>query len=165
MTTEKKTSNRNSLKHGIFAEIVLSGEACRKTKQDYLMLLAGLRKAFRPANPFTKLLVEKLTMLYVRLSRLYKCDLQTAPILFSKVKESIEDNEPRVETEFIGAPKTYQVVVVPKGPSMELLLKYEGNLERQIARTLEQLKLTTGASEHSLDNKGNLGAHGQGSEK
>jgi len=149
MTSEKKGSSCNSLKSGIFGNILLSGEVCGETKQDYLMLLAGLRKAFRPANPFTKLLVEKLTMLYVRLSRLYRCDLQTAPILFSKVKESIESDEPRVETEFIDAPKKYQVVVVPRGPSPELLLKYESNLERQIARTLEQLKPATGASEHS----------------
>jgi hypothetical protein len=86
-------------------------------------------------------------------------------MLFSKVKESIENDEPRVETEFIDAPKKYQVVVVPRGPSMELLLKYESNLERQIARTLEQLKPRTDTSEHSRGTRGNLGPHAQKSEE
>jgi hypothetical protein len=149
MTNERHGSSRNATKFGIFATILLRGEILGERTEDYLALLAGLRKSFQPANSFAEVLVDKLAFLYLRLSRVYKCDLQSAPRLFAKVNEAIEDGEPTIETEYVGAPKQYQVVVIPKGPSPEVLIKYEGNIERQIARTLVQLESATGGSGHS----------------
>lgn len=139
MTTGKKRSNRNAVKCGIFAKILLSGEAMGEEEEDYLALLRGLRKTFQPANSFADILVEKLAFQYLRLSRVYKCDLQCAPMLFTKVKETLENDEPAVETEYVGPQQEYQIVVSPKGTSPELLIRYESNAERQTARTLDQL--------------------------
>jgi hypothetical protein len=146
MTTNTRTSNRNATKCGIFAKILLSGEVMGESKEDFLSLLAGLRKKFRPADSLAGILVDKLAFLYLRLSRVYKSDIQSAPLLFTKVKEVLEEGEPTVDAEYVGEHKEYRVVALPKGPAPELLIRYEANVERQIARTLEQLERAQGQS-------------------
>ena len=140
MTAGKSGSSRNATKFGIFATVLLSGEALAESKDAYLDLLSGLRKTYRPANCHSEILVEKLAFLYLRLSRVYKADLRSAPKLFAKAEEALEDNEPKFETEYVGAYKEYEVVVFPTGPSPDLLIRYEAHIERQIARTQEQIE-------------------------
>ena len=160
MTTEKKRSSRNATKSGIFASILLSGEAMGEEEEHYLALLRGLRKTFQPGNSFAEVLVDKLTFLYLRLSRVYKCDLQCAPTLFTKVKEALENDEPTVDTEYVGEKKEYRVVVFPKGPSPELLIRYEANIERQIARTLDQLERAQQVGQSAPESAGGIpGTH------
>jgi hypothetical protein len=160
MTTKTRASNRNATKSGIFATILLSGEGMGESKEDYLALLAGLRKTYRPANPLAEVLVEKLAFLYLRLSRVYKSDIQSAPMLFTKVKEALENDEPTVDAEYVGAHKEYRLVVFPKGPSPELLIRYEANIERQIARTLDQLERAQQVGQSAPESAGGIpGTH------
>jgi hypothetical protein len=69
----------------------------------------------------------------------WKADAESAPMLFAKVREGLLNDKPTVETEYVGA-KEYRVIVFPKGPSPDLLIRYESNIERQIARTSVQLE-------------------------
>jgi hypothetical protein len=160
VTTKRRASNRNATKFGIFATILLSGEVMEESKEDYLALLAGLRKTFRPADSLAEVLVEKLAFLYLRLSRVYKSDIQSAPMLFTKVKEALENDEPTVDAEYVGAHKEYRLVVFPKGPSPELLIRYEANIERQIARTLDQLERAQQVGQSAPESAGGIpGTH------
>ena len=162
MKTQKNGSNRNATKFGIFAKILLSGEAMGEEEEDYLALLRGLRKTIQPANSFADILVEKLAFQYMRLSRVYKCDLQCAPILFTKVKDALERGEPAVEAEYVGPQQEYKIVVPPKGTSPELLIKYESHIERQTARTLDQLGWAQQIGQSAPDSPGgipNIHAH------
>jgi hypothetical protein len=136
----QRGSGRNAMKCGIFAKILLSGEAVGESEHDYLALLSGLRKQFRPANCLEEVLVEKLAFLYLRQTRVYKFDMQLVGKLFTKVERGLEVDQQPIETEFVGENKEYQVVVFPKGPSPDLLIKYEANVERQTARTQDQLE-------------------------
>ena len=150
------TKNRNATKFGIFATILLSGEAMGEEEEDYLALLRSFRKTFRPANSLAEVLVEKLAFLYLRLSRVYKSDIQSAPMLFTKVKEALENDEPTVDAEYVGAHKEYRLVVFPKGPSPELLIRYEANIERQIARTLDQLERAQQVGQSAPESAGGI---------
>ena len=60
-------------------------------------------------------------------------------MLFAKVRDALLNDKPAVETEYVGA-KEYRVIVFPKGPTPDLLIRYESNIERQIARTSERLE-------------------------
>lgn len=162
MMTDKKGSSRNATKSGIFANILLSGEAMGESREDYLALLSGLRKAYPPANPLAEILIEKLAFQYLRLSRVYKSDMQCAPMLFTKVKDALENDEPAVETEYVGKDKEYRVVVFPKGPSPELLFRYESGIERQIDRSFEQLKWVQQVGQSAHESPGGMpGTDGQ----
>ena len=154
------TRKSNATKFGIFATILQSGEAMGESKEDYLTLLAGLRKTYRSADSLAEILVDKLAFLYLRLSRVYKSDIQSAPLLFTKVKEALEEDEPAVEAEYVGAQKEYRVVVFPKGPSPELAIRYESNIERQIARTLDQLERARQVGQNAPESAGGIpGTH------
>jgi hypothetical protein len=144
----------------IFATILLSGEVMGESKEDYLALLAGSRKTFRPANSLGEVLIDKLAFQFLRLSRVYKSDIQSAPILFTKVKEALENDKPTVNAEYVGAKKEYRIVVFPKGPSPELVVRYEATIERQLARTLDQLERARQVGQGAPESAGGIpGTH------
>jgi len=137
MKKGRRGSRLNATSHGIFASILLSGEPWGEREEDYRRLLCGLREDLRPVGCLEEIQVEKAAFLYLRLSRVYKVDLRLAPLLFKKVSDALEKDYPTVETEWVDKEK--EVVVVEKDLSPDLLLRYEGNVERQIARTLDRL--------------------------
>ncbi|MDA2913589.1 hypothetical protein MYX77_06465 [Acidobacteriia bacterium AH_259_A11_L15] len=63
----KQRSKYNSLRHGIFAAVVLEGQ---ESVEDYQRLLAGLREDLRPVGTVEELWVEQLCMLLWRWRRL-----------------------------------------------------------------------------------------------
>ncbi len=140
----KRGSNHNATKFGVFARILLSGEVMgEREKGHYVALLFGLAQKSSGKLGFDcleEVLVEKLAFLFLRLTRVYKADVKLAGKIFRKVEHGLKISGPTAETEYIGEDKEYQVVLLPKGPSPDLLVRYEANIERQIARTLEQLE-------------------------
>jgi hypothetical protein len=135
-----KTANRNATKCGIFAKILLSGEAMGEAEQDFLALLSGLRKQFRPANSHEDVLVDKLAYLYLRLSRVYKSDIRLVGKLFAKVDQALEVDREPIESQFVGEKHEFEAVTFSKGPSPDLVIRYEANTDRQIVRTLDLLE-------------------------
>jgi hypothetical protein len=96
-----------------------------------------LRESIRPTNGFEETLVEKLAVLYLRLSRVYKADAEIAPKMLARVNEGLEDDHSAADKIWIS--REDEVVVVRKEPTPDLILRYETNLERQIVRTVDQL--------------------------
>lgn len=137
-TKVRQRSRHNARKHGIFADILLSGDEMSGDRADYLQLLAGLREAIRPIDGFEDLQIQKLALLYVRLSRAYKADARIAPMTFARVQELLDQDQPEVTVEWVS--KEEKVVVARKDPTPDLLIRYESALERQIGRTLTQIE-------------------------
>jgi len=138
MVNNKKGARHNSIRHGIFANILLSGETFGE-EQDYLLaLISMLRSSIQPADGLETTLVEKLAFLFLRLIRLYRADAKVAPKLFRRVSELLGPGQPSIKTRWVSPDD--QIVVMQRDPTSESLTRYEANLERQIGRTFDQLE-------------------------
>jgi len=129
----KQGAKYNSLGHTIFARVVLKEE-----EADYTNLLVSFRKAFQPVGGLEEFLVEKLAFVALREGRVYKADLNVAPLLFEAIGKTLAEGHSSIITELVN--RRDQVVVLRKEPSPELLLRYETGLERQFDRILSQLE-------------------------
>jgi hypothetical protein len=116
----------------------LRGGTLGESEETYHLLLSGLHKAINPVDQLEIVQVEKLAFLYLRLSRVYQADWNAAPKLFDKLANTLDEDEPQTET--IWLDRANEAVVIRKGPSPDLLLRYEANIERQIARTVGLLE-------------------------
>ncbi len=124
---------------GLWPFISCPLRACLGDSQtDFSKLLVGLRKDFGPTGSLENLLVEKLAVLFLRLSRVYKADLTVAPQLFTKVQAGLLGDESLVVTEPVD--RESEIAIVRKMPAPEVLMRYETNFERNIDRTLNQLE-------------------------
>jgi len=134
----KRRSSQNACTHGILADVLQRDGCLGDSQSDFSKLLVELRNQFGPVGFLENLLVEKLGVLYVRLPRVYKADLKTAPLIFRMVEAGLRRDEPPV---LIGLSDTEsEVVFVRKLPTLEVIMRYETNLERNIERTLNQLE-------------------------
>jgi hypothetical protein len=138
MTSTKRDARYNSVKHGVFAKILLSGDHFGNERENYVALNSALRLSIRPIDGLEELLVEKLALLYVRLTRLYKADLKIAPKMFDRVSQLLGPGQPSIKAKWISTED--QVLVVQRDPTSESITRYESNLERQIARSLDELR-------------------------
>jgi len=104
------------LKHGSFSRVVLlTGEP----QAEFDSLLSGLRNDLEPEGTLEELLVDKLAALVWRHRRLIIADRER-PLRGTSLLEFPHD--------------------IVGGPSLDLLLRYETNLERAFDRTLNQLE-------------------------
>lgn len=141
MYEAKTNSSMNAVRHGVFAKIVLNGRTFGREAELYDELLTVLKDAVKPTNGLEEILVQKLAFLFLRLSRVYKADRAIAPRIFTRVLRTLTGD--RRETETIDVDKKNEIVLVSKEPSPDLVVRYEANIERQIARTLDQLMRLT----------------------
>jgi hypothetical protein len=74
----KRRVRRNPLKHGIFAEIVLTGGEFDVALETFDDMVGELRESIRPTNSLQVVLVDKLAITLFRLSRVYQADSQVA---------------------------------------------------------------------------------------
>jgi len=110
----KQKSKHNALKHGVFSQVVLlNGEP----RVEFDSLLSGLWNRLEPEGTLEELLVDKLAALVWRHRR-----------LIIAVGE-------RMGTEFFGWYNN-----IGGALPLDLLLRYESNLERAFDRTLNQLE-------------------------
>jgi uncharacterized tellurite resistance protein B-like protein len=137
MKNQKISSKHNAIKHGVFADILISGRAFGEEATDYQRFVSMLRESLRPTSGLGETLVEKLAALLLRLSRVYKADAEMAPKMFARVIETLSTKHSVANPVWV-SPED-QVMVVRKEPTPDLILRYEANLERQIARTLDQI--------------------------
>jgi hypothetical protein len=138
MNNRRQGSRYNATKHGIFAGILISGGTLGDSVGNYTALLSGLRAAIKPTDQFEGMLVETLAFLYLRLSRVYQADWDSAPKLFRTVGEALDGDYPKADTEYID--RNDEVLIVRNGPAPDLLIRYEAAIERQICRTLSRLE-------------------------
>ena len=112
----KSKVRRNATKHGIFSETILKG---RESRSGYQALFAGLTEDFHPEGTMEELLVQKLCTLLWRQRRLLQAECA-----------EIAQKTPFVEGD----------TPVPPPDVLDLLLRYEANLDRSFDRTLNQLE-------------------------
>ena len=129
----KQRTKYNATKHG-FAAMVLKGGAFGESEGDYKNLVASFRQAHQPVGGFEEFLVEKLAFLALRMIAVYKADAKIAPLLFDLIRKSLTEDHSFDIMELVNK-KEAIVQLTP-----ELLLRYEGSLERQFDRTLTQLE-------------------------
>lgn len=126
----KRRTKFNAIRHGIFADLVLTSEPFRESIQDYNRLLEVLRGAVRRDNALDQILAEVLTFELLRLSRVYKADAQIAPRMFERVHTALVDDNPHVFTECVD--KEREFAFVQKSLDPELLLRYTSNVTKNI---------------------------------
>ncbi len=112
----KSKVRRNATKHGIFSETILKG---RESRSEYQALLAGLTENFQAEGIMEELLVQKLCTLFWRQRRLLRAEC-------AEISEF---------TDLMG-----RDTLIPAPDVLDLLLRYEANLDRSFDRTLSQLE-------------------------
>jgi hypothetical protein len=139
MRNGKRTSKYNAITHGILADILLVGDHLGESSETYRRMLSALQKSMRPVDNYEALLIEKLAFLYIRLIRVYKADWRLAPKLFEKLEESVGPGySPLITKGWIDLGG--EVIGRRKDPTLELAIRYESNIERQISRTFDQFE-------------------------
>lgn len=136
--TGRQSSSRNSIKHGIFADILLSEHEMGEASEEYLRLLSALRGAIRSRDSFVDIQVESLAFWYLRLARIFKADLRVTPKLFKKMEEILDAGGNALEFDMFNLGT--QAAVNRKDPSPELIIRYEANTLRQISRAMGLLQ-------------------------
>jgi len=134
----KQRVKLNALKHGIFAEIVFQGGKFQAPVELFDDLVDELRNTIRPTNGLEFILVDQLAITLFRLSRVYQADSEVAPLFFEKLKESTHDGSTSIVTAAIE--KEDEVAFFHRGPSLEVLVRYEAGLFRQVGKILDQIE-------------------------
>lgn len=134
---DRRRSRHNAVRHGIFADIVLTGEPFRESVEDYKRLHAKLRKGIRPRSPLEEMLIEALAFEFLRMSRVYKADVQIAPRIFKRVEEVLTNADSEVVVEIVDRER--EIALVRKQLDPELLLRYGNSISKQIHRILDRL--------------------------
>ena len=129
----KERTKNNATRHG-FAARVLKGGALGESQGNCKKLVASFREAHQPVGGFEEFLVEKLAVLALRMIGVYRADAKIAPLLFEVIRKGLAGVHSPDIMEWVNR-KDEIVQLTP-----ELLLRYEGSLERQFDRTLTQLE-------------------------
>ena len=139
MKDGKRHTNHNAVSHGILATIVLTGPAFAEAREDLDRLISVISESIKPVDGLEQALVEKLAVLLLRLTRVYKADRAIVPKLFARVKDGLDQVRPPPKLHLID--REAQILIDRKDPSFEILMRYETAIERQIARTLDQIQM------------------------
>ena len=135
---KRNHGNENSATHGIFAKILLKGNHFGKDGEYFFKLISVVHGSLRPVGGLECILIEKLAALYLRLGRLYRFNFKTASLMFARVEADLKSDHASVEAKLMSHED--QVLVIARGPSVDSIVRYESNLEKQIERTLSQLE-------------------------
>lgn len=138
MADRKRGSERNAIKHGVFAGTLLSGPGSVE-EADIQHLLSGARLAIRPTNPVEEALTEMFAFLILRWKRANKADLEIAPELFARVKDFLT---PTVGDSFLNLNLNLNANIVrnEKTPTMDSLIRYQTSIVRQMGRILSLIQ-------------------------
>jgi hypothetical protein len=133
----KEHSKYNAVKTGIFAKIVLTGKPFAERRGDFDELLANLRESIGPRDQFEEILVESLSLEFLKLARTYQADAEVAPLMFQNVREKFQSNG---EEQAIAGLLNESSPTDQKLPAADLLLRYESGIWRQIDRLIERVE-------------------------
>jgi hypothetical protein len=133
----KRRSKRNSTRHGIFADIVLTGEPFRESLGDYTRLLEQFREDIQPVGAVENVLVEQLAFEFLRLGRLYRADARVAPRVFEQIEKDLMNDKSFIFDP--GDPKK-EALVIRKELASELLLRYGNGANKRIDRILDRIE-------------------------
>jgi hypothetical protein len=133
----KARAKHNATKHGLFADIVLTGYPFGESLGDYTRLLEGFREDIQPVGAREDVLVEQLAFEFLRLGRLYKADVQVAPQVFRRLEEDLKRGDWCVHDSSV---REGESMAIRRGLASELLLRYGNSVSNQIHRILDRLE-------------------------
>ena len=133
----KRRSRLNAVKTGIFAKVVLAAKPFSESRNDFDQLLADLQKSIRARDHFEEVLVESLALQFLRLARVYQTDAAVAPLLFRNVREKFENEGGNGAIAELLNGETSDAT---KFPAVDLLIRYEQGIWRQIDRILGRIE-------------------------
>jgi hypothetical protein len=133
----RRRAKHNAIRHGIFADFVLTGEPFRESLEDYTRLLEKLREDIQPVGALEEVLVEQLTFEFLRLGRLYKADMQVTPRVFKRVEKDLKEN---ASSAFSLVDREEEAMGIRKELASEVLLRYGNSVNKQIHRILDRIE-------------------------
>ena len=127
----KARSSRNAVKHGLLARsIVLKDNDPNENPADFDELLQDLTADLQPVGRLQHLLVERIAALHWRLRRAYRFEVQA----IQKLRRGPSHTN-------VDAPDQTLPTrpILPGRPSMEMLIRYESMIDRELNRATVQL--------------------------
>lgn len=132
----KERSRLNAVKTGIFAKVLATAKPFSEQRNFFDKLLRDLQDSIRPGDNFEEILVENLAVQFWRLGRVYQADAEVAPLLFRRIRETLEADKADAKIAGLLNEESGNPV---KLPSAELLMRYESGIWRQIDRIIERI--------------------------
>jgi len=129
-------SSRNSLRHGLSAKSILLPA---ESHEQFQLLLDAHIQQFQPANPVEMDLVEAMALSRWRLRRIWAIETS---LLSNELTRRAEDIDEEL-TETTDEDRLAWVFqrLADGGPTLALLARYEGNLNRAFDRAFKQLNI------------------------
>jgi len=127
----KAVSSRNATRHGFLATILPAEQ------DDYRALLEDLVDDLQPANTLQRLLVEEITLGYIRLRRIHAAEMNRMEPRDVTSEGWSHDRGRFVEVERMPGASPYDYL---RDKQAHLVLRYEAHIERHIQRCLTRLK-------------------------
>lgn len=131
----KAAVRHNALKHGILArETIITHGDHPENQADLEQLLADLHDDCRPEGPLEELLVQQIAVCYWRLRRILHADSHEFGHSLAATARSAEPFE------YAGRLITTHTPALPPSDRVNLILRYEATIQRQLTRALNHLE-------------------------
>jgi hypothetical protein len=138
MNHGKRGTQQNAIKHGIFAKGLCSGPGFEEESEDFLRFVSDVTESIRPTNGLERILVQKIALLFLRLRRVYKEDQTITLKLFDRLKEDLNGVQSPPDLVFVS--REDQALIVRQNLPLDLTMRYETSIAREISRSLDQLE-------------------------
>ncbi len=125
----KERSSQNAFRHGLLARHIFHEKDPHESPDDFNTLLASLYDAHKPQGGAEVVLVQRIAVSYWRLCRAYRFEVRS-------IQDARDNCRPDPETGESPDPMHF---VLPCFAEMDLLIRYEGLIDRTLNRCLAQL--------------------------
>jgi len=127
----KAVSSQNAVRHGFLAHVLPAEQ------DDYRALLDDLIVDLQPAGTIQRLLVEEITLAYIRLRRIHQAEMKRMEPRDVTSEGWSHDRGKFIDIERMPGTNPYDLM---RDKQSQLVLRYEASVERHIQRCLTRLK-------------------------
>ena len=127
----KAVSSQNAVRHGFLANVLPTEQ------DDYRALLEDLIVDLQPAGTIQRLLVEEITLAYIRLRRIHQAEMKRMEPRDVTSEGWSHDRGKFIDIERMPGTNPYDLM---RDKQSQLVLRYEASVERHIQRCLTRLK-------------------------
>jgi len=138
MKNAARSASHNSISHGIFAKILLTGPAFAEEREDLEKLISDVVVSIRPTDGLEQALSENLAVMLLQLTRVHKAEQAIMPKLFARVTDELGPVPPPPTLHLIS--KEDQFAVERRNPSFDSIVRYKTSILRNISRTFDQIQ-------------------------
>ena len=127
----KAVSSQNAVRHGFLANVLPAEQ------DDYRALLEDLIVDLQPAGTIQRLLIEEITLAYIRLRRIHQAEMKRMEPRDVTSEGWSHDRGRFIDIERMPGTNPYDLM---RDKQSQLVLRYEAHIERHIQRCLSRLK-------------------------